>query len=42
MRHLLSIPIADLSSGFRPYHRETPQNLEFKSRNFEIQEEILV
>ena len=42
MGHLLSMPIADLSSGFRLYKREALQNLEFESRNFEIQEEILV
>jgi len=42
MRHLLSMPIADLSSGFRLYQREALRNLEFESRNFEIQGEILV
>jgi dolichol-phosphate mannosyltransferase len=42
MRHLLSMPIADLSSGFRLYKRKALRTLEFESHNFEIQEEILV
>ncbi len=42
MRRILSMPVRDLSSGFRLYKREAVQNLEFESQNFEIQEEILV
>jgi dolichol-phosphate mannosyltransferase len=42
LRHLLSMPIRDLSSGFRLYRRAAIEGLELTSRNFEVQEEILV
>ncbi|HEX4210937.1 MAG TPA: glycosyltransferase [Candidatus Binataceae bacterium] len=42
MRRMLAMPIDDLSSGFRLYKRAVVQNLSLESRNFEIQEEILV
>jgi glycosyltransferase involved in cell wall biosynthesis/predicted SAM-dependent methyltransferase len=42
LRGLLSVPIRDLSSGFRLYRREALENLELTSHNFEILEEILV
>ena len=41
LRRTLSIPVGDLSSGFRLYRREAIENLETESRNFEIQEELL-
>jgi glycosyltransferase involved in cell wall biosynthesis len=42
MRHLLSIPVADLSSGFRLYRREVLKDLQLEARNFEVIEEVLV
>ena len=42
LRRLLSVPILDLSSGFRLYRRGVVENLELTSRNFEVQEEVLV
>ena len=42
LRRLLSVPIGDLSSGFRLYRRQAVEGLELTSRNFEVQEEILV
>ncbi len=42
LRRLLSMPVRDLSSGFRLYRREAVQGLEFEGRNFEVLEEILV
>ncbi len=43
LRRALSIPVGDVSSGFRLYRREVAQqDLELDSQNFEIQEEILV
>jgi dolichol-phosphate mannosyltransferase len=43
LRRLLSMPVGDLSSGFRLYRREAVQeDLKLDSQNFEIQEEILV
>jgi dolichol-phosphate mannosyltransferase len=42
LRRVLSIPVGDLSSGFRLYHREAITNLQLQSRNIEILEEILV
>jgi len=42
LRRVLSMPVRDLSSGFRLYRREAVQNLEFEGRNFEVLEEILV
>jgi glycosyltransferase involved in cell wall biosynthesis len=42
MRRLLSMPVRDMSSGFRLYRREAIANLELEGRNFEVLEEILV
>ncbi len=43
LRRALSIPVGDVSSGFRLYRREVAQqDLNLESQNFEIQEEILV
>jgi dolichol-phosphate mannosyltransferase len=39
---ILSLPLRDLSSGFRMYRRETLENLKLRSRDFDILEEILV
>src|SRR5271170_6817190 len=38
----LSIPVLDMSSGFRLFRREALQNLNLTATNFEVQEEILV
>jgi glycosyltransferase involved in cell wall biosynthesis len=42
LRRVLSMPVRDLSSGYRLYRREVLQDLELTSANFEVQEEILV
>jgi len=42
LRRLLSVPVRDLSSGFRLYRRAAVEKLELTSRNFEVLEEILV
>jgi glycosyltransferase involved in cell wall biosynthesis len=42
MRRLLSMPVKDLSSGFRLYRREALKELELVARNFEVIEEVLV
>ncbi|MGA2410976.1 MAG: glycosyltransferase [Candidatus Binataceae bacterium] len=42
MRRALSLPVRDLSSGFRLYRREAVAGLALESRNFEVLEEILV
>jgi glycosyltransferase involved in cell wall biosynthesis len=42
LRRVLSMPIHDLSSGFRLYRREVLENLELQSTNFEVLEEILI
>jgi glycosyltransferase involved in cell wall biosynthesis len=42
MRRLLSMPVHDLSSGFRLYRREVVRDLKFEARNFEVIEEALV
>ena len=42
MREVLSMPVRDLSSGFRLYRREAIASLELEGRNFEVLEEILV
>jgi glycosyltransferase involved in cell wall biosynthesis/predicted SAM-dependent methyltransferase len=42
MRRVLSMPVRDLSSGFRLYRREALDGLAFEGRNFEVLEEILV
>ncbi len=42
LRRVLSLPVGDVSSGFRLYRREVAQqDLDLDSQNFEIQEEIL-
>lgn len=42
LRRVLSVPVRDLSSGFRLYRREVLQGLKLEARNFEVLEEILV
>src|SRR5579883_3004169 len=42
LRRMLSVPVRDLSSGYRLYRREVLQNLDISGRNFEVLEEILV
>jgi len=42
LRRMLSMPVRDISSGYRLYRREVFANLELTSTNFEVQEEILV
>src|SRR5271163_4302886 len=42
LRRMLSIPVLDMSSGYRLYRREVFADLELTSANFEVQEEILV
>jgi dolichol-phosphate mannosyltransferase len=42
LRRMLSIPVLDMSSGYRLYRREVFRELEITSSNFEVQEEILV
>jgi dolichol-phosphate mannosyltransferase len=42
MRRVLSMPVRDLSSGFRLYRHEALQNLKLEARNFEVIEEALV
>jgi dolichol-phosphate mannosyltransferase len=42
LRRVLSMPVRDLSSGFRLYRRAALMDLELKGRNFEALEEILV
>jgi dolichol-phosphate mannosyltransferase len=42
MRHFLSMPVRDMSSGFRLYRREALNQLNIESQNFEVQEEVLV
>jgi dolichol-phosphate mannosyltransferase len=42
MRRLLSMPVRDLSSGFRLYRREALSGLKLEARNFEVIEEVLV
>jgi glycosyltransferase involved in cell wall biosynthesis len=42
LRSMLSVPIGDLSSGFRLYRRQVLEGLELTSHNFEVQEEILI
>lgn len=41
LRRMLSMPVRDISSGFRLYRREALQGLQLDSTNFEVQEEIL-
>jgi dolichol-phosphate mannosyltransferase len=42
LRRMLSVPVRDLSSGYRLYRREVLQQLQIGGRNFEVLEEILV
>jgi len=42
MRRLLSMPVRDLSSGFRLYRRAALGNFDLDGQNFEVLEEILV
>src|SRR5208337_2843336 len=42
LRRILSMPVRDMSSGYRLYRREVLANLELTSSNFEVLEEILV
>ncbi|HUY19923.1 MAG TPA: glycosyltransferase [Candidatus Binataceae bacterium] len=42
LRRMLSMPVRDLSSGFRLYRRAALQDLHLAGRNFEALEEILV
>jgi dolichol-phosphate mannosyltransferase len=42
LRRMLSMPVLDMSSGFRLFRREALANLELTATNFEVQEEILV
>jgi dolichol-phosphate mannosyltransferase len=42
LRRTLSMPVRDLSSGFRLYRRSAVADLQLRSRNFEALEEILV
>ena len=42
MRRALSMPVRDMSSGFRLYRREVLNGIELEGRNFEVLEEILV
>src|SRR5579885_1249860 len=42
LRRLLSLPVRDLSSGYRLYRRAALEGLELRSSNFEVLEEILV
>ena len=39
---LLSLPIKDLSSGFRMYRADTVKHLQLKARDFDVLEEILI
>jgi dolichol-phosphate mannosyltransferase len=39
---ILDLPINDISSGFRMYHRRTFQGLVLKSTNYDILEEIII
>jgi dolichol-phosphate mannosyltransferase len=42
LSRMLSLPVLDVSSGFRLYRREAVQGLTLDSKNFEVQEEVLV
>lgn len=42
LRRMLSVPVRDLSSGYRLYRREVLEQLNIGGRNFEVLEEILV
>ncbi len=42
LRRMLSMPVRDMSSGFRLYRREVLASIELTATNFEVLEEILV
>ncbi len=42
LRRMLSMPVLDMSSGYRLYRRDAVQGMKLDSTNFEAQEEILV
>ena len=42
LRRLLSMPVRDMSSGYRLYRREALQASTSNSKNFEVQQEVLV
>src|SRR5271170_3783314 len=42
LRRFLSMPVSDISSGFRLYRRDVFTDLKLTSSTFEVQEEILV
>lgn len=42
LRRMLSMPVRDMSSGFRLYRREALEGMDLTSKNFEVQEEVLV
>jgi len=39
---VLSLPVEDISSGFRMYRRDILENLQLRARDFDILEEILI
>ncbi|HUY28742.1 MAG TPA: glycosyltransferase [Candidatus Binataceae bacterium] len=42
LRRILSLPVRDVSSGYRLYSRRLTEGFKFESTNFEAEEEILV
>jgi len=42
LRRILSLPVRDVSSGYRLYRRRLTEGFKFESTNFEAEEEILV
>jgi dolichol-phosphate mannosyltransferase len=42
LSRMLSMPVRDVSSGFRLYRRAALEGMEITSKNFEVQEEVLV
>ncbi|HUY39794.1 MAG TPA: glycosyltransferase [Candidatus Binataceae bacterium] len=42
LRRVLSLPVRDVSSGYRLYRRRVTDGFKFESTNFEAEEEILV
>lgn len=42
LRRMLSLPVRDVSSGYRLYRRRVVEGFKFDSTNFEAEEEILV
>jgi dolichol-phosphate mannosyltransferase len=41
-RRVLALPLRDVSSGFRMYHRDVLTTLDLQARDFDVLEEILV